>query len=52
MQIFSPTSDELISRPVFHVRRVFCASPQYLERMPVPLDPRELYGHSLGLYSG
>lgn len=52
LQIFSPTSDELISRPVFRVRRVFCASPQYLQQHPVPLNPRELYGHSLGLYSG
>jgi DNA-binding transcriptional LysR family regulator len=52
LQIFNPTSDELIGRPVFLVRRVFCASPQYLRQHPVPLNPRDLYAHSLGLYSG
>ena len=52
LQIFNPTSGELIGREVFRVRRVFCASPQYLQQRSVPRNPRDLYAHSLGLYSG
>lgn len=52
LQIFEPSSDELIARQVFSVRRVFCASPDYLRHHGVPRNPRELYDHTLGLYSG
>jgi DNA-binding transcriptional LysR family regulator len=52
LQIFNPTSDELIGRQLFPVRRVFCASPQYLERHGTPKGPRDLYEHRLGVYSG
>ncbi|MES2113735.1 MAG: LysR family transcriptional regulator [Pseudomonadota bacterium] len=52
LQIFEPSSDELIGREVFTVRRVFCASPDYLRRHGAPGNPRELYDHTLGLYSG
>lgn len=52
LQIFNPTSDELIGRKLFPVRRVFCASPAYLERHGTPKGPRDLYEHRLGLYSG
>jgi DNA-binding transcriptional LysR family regulator len=52
LQIFQPTSEELIGRRVFPVRRVFCASPQYLEQHGKPQQPRNLYEHRLGLYSG
>lgn len=51
LQIFPPTSTELIARPLFPVRRVFCATPQYLEKYGIPKNPRELHEHSLGLYS-
>ena len=52
LQIFPATSDELVVRRMFPVRRIFCASPQYLKRHGTPKMPRELYGHRLGLYSG
>lgn len=52
LQIFPATSTELISRPLFPVRRVFCATPEYLRACGVPQDPRDLHHHKLGLYSG
>jgi DNA-binding transcriptional LysR family regulator len=52
LQIFPAASTELISRPLFPVRRVFCATPQYLKENGVPLEPRDLHTHKLGLYSG
>lgn len=52
LQIFKPTSDELVSRRVFPVRRVFCASAHYLSRHGSPRLPTDLYGHRLALYSG
>jgi DNA-binding transcriptional LysR family regulator len=52
LQIFPPRSEELISRKLFPVRRVFCASPVYLRRAGVPRTPRDLLKHRLGWYSG
>ncbi|MDH5538128.1 MAG: LysR family transcriptional regulator, partial [Rhizobacter sp.] len=52
LQIFPPRSEELISRKLFPVRRVFCASPVYLRRHGTPRHPRDLMGHRLGWYSG
>ncbi len=52
LQIFPPRSEELISRKLFPVRRVFCASPTYLRRSGVPRQPRDLLRHRLGWYSG
>jgi DNA-binding transcriptional LysR family regulator len=52
LQIFPAASTELISRPLFPVRRVFCATPEYLSGHAEPQDPRDLHHHSLGLYSG
>jgi len=52
LQIFPPRSEELISRKLFPVRRVLCASPAYLARTGTPRHPRELQGHRIGWYSG
>ncbi|MEJ7929813.1 LysR family transcriptional regulator [Ramlibacter sp. AN1015] len=52
LQIFPAASTELVARPLFPVRRVFCATPEYLARKAAPADPRELHQHRLGLYSG
>ncbi|HEY9064871.1 MAG TPA: LysR family transcriptional regulator [Burkholderiaceae bacterium] len=52
LQIFPPASEELVSRRLFPVRRVFCAAPDYLKRHGTPKHPHDLYGHRLGLYSG
>lgn len=52
LQIFDPVSEELIGRRVFPVRRVFCASPEYLARHGMPHHPKELATRRLGLYSG
>ena len=32
LQIFPPHSEELVSKKLFPVRRVFCASPEYVKR--------------------
>lgn len=52
LQIFPAASTELVSRPLFPVRRVFCATPEYLRANGTPQSPRELHKHRLGLYSG
>jgi DNA-binding transcriptional LysR family regulator len=52
LQIFPAASTELVSRPLFPVRRVFCATPEYLRAHGIPEDPRDLHKHTLGLYSG
>jgi len=52
LQIFPPRSEELVSRKLFPVRRVFCATPTYLRRCGTPRDPRDLLKHRLGWYSG
>ena len=52
LQIFPPRSEELVSRKLFPVRRVFCASPTYLRRWGVPRAPEDLLRHRLGWYSG
>lgn len=52
LQIFPPHSEELVSRKLFPVRRVFCASPEYLRRNGTVRGPRDLLGHRIGWYSG
>jgi DNA-binding transcriptional LysR family regulator len=52
LQIFPPRSEELVSRKLFPVRRVFCATPQYMARHGTPRHPRDLLGHRIGWYSG
>lgn len=51
LQIFPAASQELVSRQLFHVRRVFCATPAYLQAQGAPENPRDLHRHTLGLYS-
>lgn len=52
LQIFPPRSEELVSRRLFPVRRIVCASPIYLRRSGTPRDPRDLLKHRVGWYSG
>jgi len=52
LQIFPAASQELVSRQLFFVRRVFCATPAYLKAHGTPDNPRDLHHHRLGLYSG
>ena len=52
LQIFPPKSEELISRKLFPVRRVLCATPEYLRGHGTVRGPRDLFGHRLGWYSG
>jgi DNA-binding transcriptional LysR family regulator len=52
LQIFPPRSEELVAKKLFPVRRVFCASPEYLKRHGTPRLPRDLKGHRIGWYSG
>ena len=51
-QIFRSGAETLIERPLFPVRRLFCASPQYLKKAGTPQCPADLLRHSLGMYSG
>ena len=51
LQIFPSVSEELVSRRLFPVRRVFCATPAYLKQHGTPRYPNDLFGHRLGLYS-
>lgn len=51
LQIFPAASQELVSRQLFMVRRVFCATPEYLKTHGEPENPRDLHKHTLGLYS-
>ena len=51
LQIFSPSSEQLVARRLFPVRRVLCASPHYLARLGEPQTPGDLPRHRLGLYS-
>jgi DNA-binding transcriptional LysR family regulator len=51
LQIFPASSTELVARHLFPVRRVFCATPEYLAKHGTPTSPRDLHGHQLGVYS-
>ncbi|WP_029048870.1 LysR family transcriptional regulator [Cupriavidus sp. amp6] len=51
-QIFPPISSLLIERRLFPVRRLFCATPEYLERHGVPVVPTDLLDHTTALYAG
>lgn len=51
LQILSPSSEDLIVRRIFPVRRVFCASPNYISANEEIRHPSDLLRHRLGLYS-
>ncbi|MFC5695877.1 LysR family transcriptional regulator [Pseudomonas sp. GCM10022186] len=51
-QMFPPLAESLIERKLFSVRRLFCASPDYLERHGAPAVPADLQGHKVALYEG
>lgn len=51
-QIFPPISESLIERRLFPVRRLFCASPTYVQAHGTPQHPRDLLQHNTALYSG
>lgn len=51
LQLFAPISDDLVQKRLFPIRRVFCASPDYLAQHGPVLHPLELVQHPLGLYS-
>ena len=51
-QMFPPLAESLIERKLFSVRRLFCASPDYLERHGAPAVPADLQSHKVALYEG
>ncbi|HEY5757340.1 MAG TPA: LysR family transcriptional regulator [Steroidobacter sp.] len=51
LQIFHATAEALIERPLFRVRRLLCASPEYVSRCGMPTRPADLLEHELGLSS-
>lgn len=51
-QMFPPLAESLIERKLFSVRRLFCASPEYLERHGAPTVPADLQAHKVALYEG
>jgi DNA-binding transcriptional LysR family regulator len=51
LQLFRPSSEVLIERSLFLVRRIFCAAPGYLKLNKAPRVPTDLLKHSLGSYS-
>lgn len=51
-QIFPPISSSLIEKRLFPVRRLFCATPEYIERRGKPAVPADLLNHTTALYAG
>lgn len=51
LQIHPTTSSDLVSRPLFPVRRYFCATPAYLAEHGSPKEPRDLHKHRVAYYS-
>jgi DNA-binding transcriptional LysR family regulator len=51
-QIFPPLSESLVARRMFEVRRLFCASPEYVKSHGTPAEPADLLRHRTGVYLG
>lgn len=51
LQIHPTASADLVSRPLFPVRRYFCATPEYLATHGEPQRPQDLQNHRLAYYS-
>jgi len=51
-QIFPAISESLIERRLFTVRRLFCATPDYIAKHGMLEHPRDLLLHTTALYSG
>lgn len=51
MQIHPVTSLDLVSRPLFPIRRFFCATPKYLAQHGAPQEPQDLHQHRIAYYS-
>jgi DNA-binding transcriptional LysR family regulator len=45
LQIFPAQSTDVISKPLFPIRRVFCATPHYLEAHGYPTRDRWTFHH-------
>ncbi|MCS4533200.1 LysR family transcriptional regulator [Neisseria montereyensis] len=50
-QIFPPKGESLVDRKIFHVNRVFCASPEFIEKYGKPDTPYQLSQFEIGYYS-
>lgn len=51
-QVFRTDASGWVSKPLFPVRRVFCATPEYLHVHGTPTDPEQLKKHRTAFYSG
>jgi DNA-binding transcriptional LysR family regulator len=51
-QMFAPQAEALIERKLFSVRRLFMATPEYLQQHSAPLTPHDLVNHRIALYEG
>jgi len=51
-QMFPPQAETLIERKLFSVRRLFLATPAYLDVHGVPERPEDLLNHRIALYEG
>jgi DNA-binding transcriptional LysR family regulator len=51
-QMFPPPAETLIERKLFSVRRLFLATPGYLQVHGMPERPEDLLNHHIALYEG
>ena len=51
VRVSAPADSALIARRLVPDRRVVCASPEYLRRQGVPVEPQDLAAHNALIYS-